>query len=44
MRYVEIFDGAEGIGFEADDAAAESVGGRAGARDWDHRNDLVQLA
>ena len=43
-RDVEIFDGFEGVDFEADDAAAESVGGRAVARDGDHRNDLVQLA
>lgn len=43
-RDVEIFDGFEGVDFEADDAAAEPVGGRAVAREWDHGNDLVQLA
>ena len=44
IRDVEIFDGYEGVGFEADDAAAEPVDGRAVARNWDHGNDLVQLA
>ena len=43
-RDAEIFDGAEGVGPEADDGAAESVCSGAVARDWDHGNDLVHLA